>query len=292
MPAPDATAPAPIPANPATDGSADVLPEAAPAPPAPPAAPIPALPDWLPWAAGGGVLLFGLGAWQWRRRRKADAPAEAESLWSPPVIDAPQPKPAAQEPAAPTPVTPLPTATRTRTSASALGRRADLSLTLEPLSAQSTLVNLRLRYAVTVRNDGVIAAAPVAVRVGMFAGGQVHPQGIANWFSLPLEAGHHALPLLEAGEEYRFEGEMAAPLEALKPMEIEGRRIAIPLVAVDVRYGHAEGEAPIEGQTARAFVVGRDSGQADARLSPFRLDRGPGNFAPLGQRYTGIGHVA
>jgi hypothetical protein len=169
-----------------------------------------------------------------------------------------------------------------------IGRRADISLTFETLNAQSTLINFRLRYAITLHNEGDAAAAPVQVRVGLFAGQQAHPQGIAGWYEQPIEDGHHRIETITPGETIRFEGELAAPLDALSPLVVDGRAMAIPLIAVDTRYHHGQGEAPLDGQTARAFVIGRDSGVAGAKLAPFRLDQGPMSFHPLGQRDTGI----
>lgn len=204
--------------------------------------------------------------------------------------------------AAPPPIKPRPQATvpapsPARAATNSLGRRADIALTFEPLSAQSTLLNLRMRYAVTVTNEGIIDADTVSVRIGLFAGSGVNPAGIAQWISLDGEAPHHGVAALAPGATHRFEGELAAPLEALNPMTVDGRKLAIPLVAVDVRYGHGAGEAPIEGQSARAFVIGREPVQKDgapsaAKLAPFRLDQGPTAFAPLGLRDTGIGKLA
>lgn len=154
------------------------------------------------------------------------------------------------------------------------------------------MVNLRIRYAIIVRNRGAIAAEPVTVRIGLFAGSQVHPQGIAQWFNLADQPLHHGLVALPANTEHRFEGELAAPLDALNPMTVDGRVLAIPLVAIDARYGHGADEAPIDGQSARAFVIGRDPGRDGAKLAPFRLDQGPTSFAPLGHRDTGISKVA
>jgi hypothetical protein len=236
-----------------------------------------------------------IGGWLWWRGRQSattalprhdDAPRIKPAA---PVIP-PAPAPAAPQ-AAPTATAPTP-ARPTPTPASALGRRADLRLAFEPLSAQSTLINLRLGYAVTVRNTGVIAAEPLTLRIGLFAGSQAHPQGIARWFETNGEPPHHSLPALAPGEEHRFEGELAAPLDALAPLTIDGRVLVVPLIALDARYGHGAGEAPIEGQVAHAFVVGREPGAASAKLAPFRLDQGPTVFAPLGQRDTGIGKVA
>ncbi len=264
-------------------------------PPAIAPAPVPnasanTIPEWLPLAAIGGALAMLGGAFLWWRRhsRPLALPAPEEAMVAPPPI---KPRSSAPAPA--------------RAATNALGRRADIALTFEPLSAQSTLLNLRMRYAVTVTNNGVIDADTVSVRIGLFAGSGVNPAGIAQWISLDGETPHHGVAALAPGAVHRFEGELAAPLEALNPITVDGRKLAIPLVAVDVRYGHGAGEAPIEGQSARAFVIGREpAAKKDARepaakdsvpaakLAPFRLDQGPTAFAPLGLRDTGIGKLA
>lgn len=242
-----------------------------------------ATPEWLPLAAIGGALLLLVGGWLlWRRRQRPLAlPApESEARAAPPA-------PAAARAAAPKPAPPAPAAATPGVSRP-LGRRADVSIDFEALSAQSTLVNLRIRYAIIVRNSGTLDAMPVTVRIGLFAGSQVHPQGIAQWFALDGEPLHHAVDRVAAGAEYRFEGELAAPLDALNPITIDGRMLAVPLVAVDARYNHGDGHAPIDGQSARAFVIGREPQREGAKLAPFRLDQGPTSFAPLGCRDTGI----
>lgn len=242
------------------------------------------IPEWLPLAALGGLFaLLGIGWMAWRRRSARLALPAPEAAEAPPP---PAPRPV------PKPVPPCNAVTQQPAAATALGRRADLDIFFEPLSAQSTLLNLRIRYAVTVRNTGQIAAEPVTLRIGLFAGSQVQPQGIAQWFGLADQPLHHAVDRVAAGEEYRFEGELAAPLDALNPMTVDGRVLAIPLVAVDARYNHGSAEAPIDGQSARAFVIGRELQREGAKLAPFRLDQGPTSFAPLGQRDTGISKVA
>ena len=253
-------------------------------------------PDWLPLAALAGLAALLAGGWLWwrARRERAAALAHTDDAPVPPRTEA-APRsdipPAAPKPAAPKAAGVEP-ARAAPAAPAALGRRADLQLGFEPLSAQSTLINLRLGYAVTVRNTGMIAAEPLTLRIGLFAGSQANPQGIAHWFETNDTPPHHQLPSLAPGAEHRFEGELAAPLDALAPLTIDGRVLVVPLIALDARYGHGAGEAPIEGQAAHAFVIGREPGAASAKLAPFRLDQGPTVFAPLGQRDTGIGKVA
>ncbi len=260
-------------------------------------APVSATPEWLPLAAlGGGALLVGGGWLAWRRRQRGKYLAlPAPALAAPPTPKpagkaAPQPAPA--KAAAPAKPVARPAAVKASGAAARLGRRADLSLGFELLAAQSTLVNLRLRYAVIVHNTGAIDAVETTLRIGLFAGANVNPQGISQWFSLDEERGLHGSITIPPGGEHRFEGELAAPLDALSPVTIDGKSFAVPLVVLDVRYGHGPGEAPIEGQVGKAFVVGRESGVAGAKLAPFRLDQGPTSFAPLGARDTGITKVA
>lgn len=296
-PAPsESEVPTRVPADLPPPTPAEPVVETAPGPP-PPAtinpAPASATPEWLPLAAlGGGALLIGGGWLAWRRRQRG----ELLALPAPAADAPPTPKPAAKAAphVAPAPAKPVarPAALKVPGAAARLGRRADLSLGFELLAAQSTLVNLRLRYAVIVRNTGAIDAAETTLRIGLFAGANVNPQGISQWFSLDEERGLHGRITIPPGGEHRFEGELAAPLDALSPVTIDGKSFAVPLVVLDVRYGHGPGEAPIEGQVGKAFVVGRESGVAGAKLAPFRLDQGPTSFAPLGARDTGITKVA
>jgi hypothetical protein len=273
-----------------------------------------ALPEWAPLAAII-ALLGALVGWWFLRRRRSDAqlalaggPELAREAAPPPQHPAPAPVPApipapegqavkaagkraksvAAEPAPAEAESPPAPAAPPRAT---LGRRAVLSMRFEPLAASTTLLNFRMRYAVILTNEGTADAAPVTVRIGLFAGTKVNPNGIAQWLGMDDNQIHHGVDTIRAGTEYRFEGELAAPLTALEPLTVDGRQVAIPLVACDTRYQNAPGEAPLEGQVARAFVVGREPDDPAAKLGPFRLDLGPASFSPLGIRDTGIGRT-
>lgn len=239
------------------------------------------------------MLLIGAGWLAWRRQNRRKLVAlPAPEMAAPPPPGQPAAKPAPKP--APPPARPAarPATSAVPSPAARLGRRADLSIGFELLAAQSTLVNLRMRYAVTVTNSGAIDAVGTTLRIGLFAGANVNPQGVTQWFALEEDRSLHGAVTIPQGGEHRFEGELAAPLDALSPVTIDGKTFAIPLVALDVRYGHGPGEAPIEGQLGKAFVVGRESGVAGAKLAPFRLDQGPTSFAPLGARDSGITKLA
>jgi len=297
-PAPTAEIAAPDVPAPTTNGDAPLVPESG-----------NAMPEWLPLAALGGVAMLGIGFALWRRRKSLgdSAIAADDAVIQPGELDgevAPKtivaggagrvPNHTPDRPPVPTPAgTPADTPAQAPAGAppharAIIGRRADIIVAFEPLTAQATLINFRMRYAITLTNEGQAEATPILVRVGMFAGTNANPQGVSSWYNQPIEPDHLRIESIAAGETHRFESEMAVPLDALNPLVIEGRAMAIPLIAVDARYFHGEGEAPLDGQTARAFVVGRDSGVAGAKLAPFRLDQGSMSFAPLGQRDTGI----
>ena len=251
----------------ATDTTAQTAPIAA-------SAPAVGLPRWWPLAAGGAAALIVLiaGVWLGRRRRPLALPAPVPHDQVPAV---PAPSAAAVMPA------PLPSVGPVR---------ARLSIVFEPLGAQSTLFNLRLRYAVTVRNDGDAEARNVGVRFGLFTGAQTDERALADWFAQPVASPpHHAVERIDVGSGFRFEGEISAALDAINALVVDGREMVIPVIAIDARYDLGVGEGVSVGQSGHSYVVGRDPGPVGARLAPFRLDRGPADFAPLGQRDLGVG---
>lgn len=207
------------------------------------------------------------------------------------ITPAPTPEPQTTETVADAaPAVSAPKTTRVRG-----GRRADVDVALEPLNASTTLINLRMRYALTLRNNGPIDATDVTVRMGIFAGQQASEQGVGGWLSMEGQPVDMTVESIPAGEEFRIEQEVAIPLNALAPIEIDGRRMAIALMAVDTRYNHPKGEQLLMGQTGKAFVVGREPPATPGtigKLAPFRIDQGPTSFAPLGARDTGISRRA
>ncbi len=293
--APALAPPSPSPSTPAPAPAPAPLNETQDAPALPPDGPATDTPaaglGWFPWLAGLAALagLAGLFFWLRRTRTGGDDPVSARA-------DADAPSPIAPLPIAPPQPPPAPLPTPARRPG---GARARLALRFEPVQASTTLVNFRLRYAITLDNGGERDAADVIVRIGLFAGTSANPAGIDQWLARADDGGdQHRIAHIAAGASHRFEGELAAPLAGLAPLTMGDRAMAVPIVAVDARYGHAADVAELlAGQTARAFVVGREPALAGgdaappARLAPFRLDQGPATLTGLGQRDTGIGRT-
>ena len=62
--------------------------------------------------------------------------------------------------------------------------------------------------------------------------------------------------------------------DAIREYEIEGRKLFVPLIAVNVRYRWSSGE----GQSAAGFLVGQ-SGEGKEKLAPLRIDKGDRSLA-------------
>jgi hypothetical protein len=252
------------------------------------------LPEWWPFGAAAALLaLFG-GLWLLRRRAVTatdDWPADGATS-SVPVPAVPATSPVAAKPkikakrAGPDPDARV-AAPDVSTPPRAPGRRSGadwLAIALEPLSASSTLVNLRLRYRVHLTNRGDEAILGGKLRVQLLSGPQAAEAVIRHWFASDLAVTRHDLPVIAPGETAVLPGEMVVALNQLHPLAIEGRTLIVPVIAAAARFNQPSGME----QCARAFVIGREPAPDSVKLAPFRLDRGPTNFTPLGSRDTGI----
>jgi hypothetical protein len=63
--------------------------------------------------------------------------------------------------------------------------------------------------------------------------------------------------------------------DQVRPIEIEGRPLFVPMIAFNVLYGWSRGE----GQTSASYLVGKST--AGEKLAPLRLDLGARVFRSL-----------
>lgn len=146
--------------------------------------------------------------------------------------------------------------------------RARLAIQLSPTRAGLTLISLVFEGEVLVRNEGDaparhvrVEATPIPARTGIDA-------ELGAMFARPI--GRPAVPAftLAPSEERRVRVVAALPLEGAEPLVAAGRRMLIPVIAVNARY-HA-GEAG-DGQAAAAWIVGVTR-EGTGKLAPFWLD--------------------
>ncbi|MGK6323315.1 hypothetical protein ACMGDM_09515 [Sphingomonas sp. DT-51] len=268
-----APARAPVPAeSPAATATA-----AAPVPPPASAPPAPLWrADWL--IAGALVLLGGAALLLWRRRRASTIEALAGDVADSPApveLPARQPRPAEPAfPAAPTSrsaTPPVTTAPRARLALALRPRRGGINLVTATLDAELEIVNTGEATA-----DAVYVAARLlsahrdqqAELDALFAEPHVRP-AVAPFALAPGEA--RVLPLL-----------LTLPRAAIRPIDMGGRAMFVPVAAVDVRYASGAGDA----QSAAAFAVGVERDGA-AKLAPFWLDAPARMHETLGARPHG-----
>jgi hypothetical protein len=286
-PAPTEASPSPSPAPvqaPAVIGPAPA-PATQPVPPVATPAPAPGAPVSAPASAPAGtgqswlwlglpVLLGLLGmALFFRRRRtlaeqdEADRGALAGSL-------VPGERQAADEPAAPEP------AAAAAAPVEAGEARPWLEVDIEPDRAASTQSEASLHYELVVTNVGDAPARNIRIDTRMFNAAD-EPQ-IAAFLGGPIHR-HSGSPqvTIAPGDSLRLAAEIAMKAEEVRAIEIQGRAIFVPSVAINVAYDWGEEG---EGRTSKSWLVGRKPESPAARMGAFRLDLGPRIYRSVGRR--------
>jgi len=186
-----------------------------------------------------------------------DTPATPTEL--PKVPSPPPPPPTPPPPTAPVPV-PNPIAP-------VLPARATLDFDLIPKRAGTNLLSAAVEYTVLIQNTGAATATGIRLDVRLLSAGPRQDAVIAALFDLPIAQPNTAPFDLPPGIRGDLGGMALHPKDTLEVMEVGGRVLFVPVLAVNVTYDWAGGS----GQTARSYVIGIDRG-GDAKLQPFRLD--------------------
>lgn len=241
-----------------------------PAPLAEAPAPAPAT-GWNPlWLALAALLaLLGLGAFL-RRRRLAGGPVKREGFAA-----APEPRPAPAP--APEPV-----------PAVAAGPRARLEIDFLPVRAAATDNEAAVHYDLVLRNSGQAPAGNIRIDTRMFNAGD--ERAIRAFLDGPIheESGSPHI-FVPPGGDMKLSSAIALPRAELREIELQGRRVFVPVVGVNVAYEWAGGG---RGRTSRSWLVGREPETPTAKMGPFRLDLGPRVYRSVGQRPTRLANVA
>jgi hypothetical protein len=274
--APAAAAPAPAASQPAVPAPVAEPVEPVPPPAAeslPPASvPVPESEGagWLWPAAGGALLLLAAAAFFLLRRRRALAESDrardsAREEIGAALVAEPRPAPPPPAPAA---------------AAIPAAPRPWLELDIAPERAAATEHEVYVRYALTLTNTGESDARNIRIDPRLFNAGAEGE--MLSFFQGPIhsESGspHVVIP---PGGSLKLNGQVALPNAELREVELAGKRIFVPMVAINVAYDWAEGGA---GRTSRSWLVGREAEVPTEKMGPFRLDLGPRIYRSVGRR--------
>ncbi|HEX8125059.1 MAG TPA: hypothetical protein VF548_05700, partial [Allosphingosinicella sp.] len=294
-PAPPAAAPEPAAAAPEAQpepaepvqapppASAGPAAEAVPVPP--PAAAPQAVPAWV-WPAAGGALLLVLAAVFLLRRRRALGERESErdlareSIGGALTVEPeaapqtrPEPGPRPEAERRPEPEPPA-------VPAAPAAARPWLELDIVPERAAATENEVYVRYALAVTNKGDSDARNIRIDPRLFNAGAEGE--MLAFFQGPIhEQSGSPQVVIPPGGSLKLNGQVAMPNAELREIELGGRRIFVPMVAINVAYDWAGGGA---GRTSRSWLVGREAEVPTEKMGPFRLDLGPRIYRSVGRR--------
>jgi hypothetical protein len=231
----------------------------------------------------GFLLAIGtMRVWQMRQRAK------------PVMRTAPRPRAAVPEPAAaqPVPVVPPPTPQKRAPRPSfdnvstgdvvGVQIRPWLQLEFKPDRAAATLTEAAVQYELAISNVGNAVARNVRIEARMFNAGSEQEREIKAFFASSVDEGKSAQVLaIPPRKGARLRNVVAMPKEHVREINVQGRRLFIPLVAFNVIYEWGEGKS---GQTSMSYLVGREPDTPSDKMGAFRLDLGPRVYRSVAQR--------
>lgn len=209
---------------------------------------------WLYILLAALALPLAFAVVRWRRRERSDclAPAPDVALFADPP-----------EPALP----PAP--------------RPWIELEFRPGKASSTDIRASLDYELVIRNVGDAEARNIRTEARMFNAGKQQDSEIRAFFASPAGRIAPAPRPLPPQSAAKFQSVVALAKEDVREVVVQGRRLFIPMVALNVFYEWGEGET---GQSSKSYLVGRESQPPAEKMAPFRLDLGPRIYRSVGAR--------
>ncbi len=241
-----------------------------------------------PWLLAALVLGAGGAYLLWRRNQGAEAFAGSGSQVSAfvaptPSAPVPQRAPVPPIPAPqPDPVPPVaalvpPAVTPAPAGIVATRLRPWLDVEFEPDRCVIEDERVIFEFELDVVNSGTLPAADVRVAIQLFNASPTQDQDIAQFF---LERGEDAnrAPDISPFKKFELKPQLVVPKSKLRVLEAGGRQFFVPLVAINILYRGGKSE----GQSAAAFLLGRDTGSE--KLAPFRVDLGNRIYRDVGAR--------
>lgn len=251
----------------------------------------------IPWFYIALAALFGAVAaiafMKLRARRDADEQIGQEEVdeTQEPAEAVRRPVPAA--PLAQMPVrTPAPEPEQATAQAAAsdgvvgIQIRPWLNLEFRPAQAAATLTEAVVQFELLITNSGNAIARNVRVEARMFNAGVDQDREISEFFAKPIDQQTRSRILaIPPRSGARMRSRVAMPKESVREITVDGRRLFIPMVGINVVYDWGEGRT---GQTSMSYLVGREPDAPSTKMGAFRLDLGPRVYRSVGQRPSNV----
>jgi hypothetical protein len=230
-----------------------------------------------------------------QRRRKAVAVIEDGDLGEEqPVealpkseIDPPQVAPVHFAPAAAPVTAPAPAAapalgTVTSQILSPPLARAEIEIIFQPEAATFGEGMFILRGTLRLANIGKATATGLRLHSTMMSANQRQAESIAMFQDRCRSEPGESVPDLAPGERLQVSLEMQLPMDQMQSMNVAGRELLVPVVAMRLNYSGAG--VPSDANAQYAGIVGREPKVAGDKMGAIRVDLGPRTVQPLAQR--------
>lgn len=252
--------PAPVEATPAPASDVPPVQEIEPTAP-PPVTPESATVDWRIWAAAGGAALLLLAGFLLLRRRRRHAQDLSEVEAEPvPVASSPPPAIAPRRP---------------------MGPRAQMEIDFRPERLVTSENQAVVHFELTIRNRGDATASNVQIEARLFNASGAEADDVRTFFAAPVEAGTSGMDV-PSGRGVQFTSAVTIPRDQIRVVEMAGRPLFIPTVAVKLLHDGGDGEDPV--RITRRYLVGIEPKEPSGKMGPFRMDIGPRIYRSIGQR--------
>ncbi|MEW4466356.1 hypothetical protein AB1K62_00810 [Parasphingorhabdus sp. JC815] len=143
--------------------------------------------------------------------------------------------------------------------------------------ASCTLLNAVLNYTIKLTNISDQDLTDIRLSGAMV---QAETENIRHSTTQSGEILHN-IETLSAGDTVTLSGDIRTPLHAIHPITFRNQALFIPLVHFYTVYKDSTSSPH---QLRSSFIIGQEYEPPRTKMAPFRLDQGPRNFGPVGER--------
>jgi hypothetical protein len=236
---------------------------------------------FLPWIIAALVAAIAAGWFLYLRLRPRESFAGVSDFG---IVDAPaadgyEPAVRDPEPDEPIALPPLPPAPAPTPPTGVVSTRLRpwLEIEFKPDRAIVDDDRAAVAFEVSVLNSGSVPARDILLEASLFNAGAMQDQQIKLFFDNPVARGDR-IPVIPPMQRVTVNTAVFLARDQVRPIEIEGRSLFVPMVAFNALYRWGGGE----GQTSASYLVGKET-KGD-KLAPFRLDLAPRIFRGLAGR--------